>query len=207
MTDAIWTTIHNERSSLAGELEGRSDAEWATPSLSSEWTVREMLAHMTATAALSPLSFLAALAKSGFKFPVFANAGIAAHLGATPSDTLANFTKYLKSSSHPPGPVDSWLGETIVHGEDIRRVLHIKHDYPMDALVRSARFYAKSNLLIGGKTRAAGLTWKATDADMTFGSGPTVSGPVLAIVLAITGRGVALPELSGDGLDILRARF
>jgi hypothetical protein len=36
--------------------------------------------------------------------------------------------------------------------------------------------------------------------------GPEVTGPLASIILAITGRPAALDDLSGEGLDTLRAR-
>ena len=50
------------------------------------------------------------------------------------------------------------------------------------------------------------MTLKATDADWTHGSGPLVEGPALSLLLAATGRKVALADLSGDGVEILRGR-
>ena len=67
-------------------------------------------------------------------------------------------------------------------------------------------FYAGSNVLIGGKRRVAGLTLQATDTDWSHGSGPLVSGPARALMLATTGRKAALDELSGPGVETLRAR-
>jgi uncharacterized protein (TIGR03083 family) len=43
----IWPVIHAERKSLADDVRGLSDEQWATPSLCSKWTVRDVLAHMT----------------------------------------------------------------------------------------------------------------------------------------------------------------
>jgi hypothetical protein len=68
-------------------------------------------------------------------------------------------------------------------------------------------FYRGSNLLIGGKKRAAGLTLRATDADWSAGSGPEVTGPVVSLMMAIVGRQAAVDELSGDGVATLRQRF
>jgi hypothetical protein len=67
-------------------------------------------------------------------------------------------------------------------------------------------FYAGSNVLIGGKNRVAGLTLRATDTDWSRGSGPVVAGPARALMLATAGRKVALDELSGPGVETLRAR-
>ncbi|MFI5313706.1 MAG: maleylpyruvate isomerase family mycothiol-dependent enzyme, partial [Candidatus Dormibacteria bacterium] len=92
------------------------------------------------------------------------------------------------------------------HSEDIRRPLGIHHRYSDEALTRTADFYRSSNLLIGAKRRADGLTLRADDVAWTAGSGPEVIGPLASIILAITGRRVGLDDLSGDGLATLRGR-
>jgi len=112
----------------------------------------------------------------------------------------------LTSVKHPPGPADTWLGETIVHAEDIRRPLGIGHQYPTEAVVQVASFYQGSNLLIGSKKRIEGLTLRATDAEWSHGTGPEVSGPILSLVMAMTGRKAALDDLTGDGVATLRSR-
>jgi uncharacterized protein (TIGR03083 family) len=98
------------------------------------------------------------------------------------------------------------LGETIIHSEDIRRPLGIKHDYPADALIQVADFFKTSNLIIGTKRRIDGLTLRATDATWSHGTGPEVSGPMLSLVMAMTGRKPALEDLSGEGVATLRDR-
>jgi hypothetical protein len=54
--------------------------------------------------------------------------------------------------------------------------------------------------------RLTGLRLRATDQDWSAGDGPEVAGPSEAIALAATGRAVALDDLAGEGLPILRAR-
>ena len=94
----------------------------------------------------------------------------------------------------------------IVHSEDIRRALGIQHEYPTDAVVTVADFYKGSNLLIGSKRRISGLTLRATDAEWRHGTGPEVSGPILSLVMAMTGRKVADDDLTGEGVATLRSR-
>ncbi|MFC6597875.1 maleylpyruvate isomerase family mycothiol-dependent enzyme [Kitasatospora paranensis] len=174
-----WPLVHAERRALLADA-GRFTAEqWATASLCPGRTVRDTLAHMTATARTTPPGFFLKMAGAGFRFEVMASRDIAALTAGTPADTLAAFAARADSVAHPPGPVDSWLGETVVHAEDIRRPLGLVRAYPPEALTRCADFYRRSNLLIGGKRRVAGLTLRATDAAWTAGSGPEVAGPML----------------------------
>jgi hypothetical protein len=66
--------------------------------------------------------------------------------------------------------------------------------------------YAKSQAIIGGRDRVAGITLKATDADFSVGDGPLVEGPAISLLLAAAGRSSALDDLSGPGVDTLRQR-
>jgi uncharacterized protein (TIGR03083 family) len=206
MANDIWPVVHAERRALAADLAELTEEQWRTPSLCSSWTVHEVLAHMVSTATLTPPAFFAGLIGSGFSFDRFTSRRIAAQSAGGPAATLGAFRSVETSTSAPPGPTTSWLGEALVHAEDIRRPLGIQHDYPVDAVRRVTEFYAGSNLLIGGKRRVEGVTLQATDADWSHGSGPLVSGPVLALMLATTGRKAALDELSGPGVEILRSR-
>jgi uncharacterized protein (TIGR03083 family) len=207
MAESPWPTIHAERKALAADLESLSDQQWNTPSLCAGWTVRDVLAHMSATAAMTPPKFFGKMIASGFRFDSFANKEIARESTGSPADTLAVFEQRSDLSSHPPGPGETWLGEVLVHAEDIRRPLGISHTYPTEALTRMVDFYRGSNLLIGGKKRAAGLTLRATDADWSAGSGPEVAGPAVSLMMAIVGRQAAVDELSGEGVATLKQRF
>jgi len=199
----IWQTIATERKALADDLTDISEAQWSTPSLCAGWSVRDVLAHMTATAETTPFNFLPRLAAAGFSLNKMSEKDIAQRRDG---DVLARFRSRVSSKKSPPGPKDTWLGETIVHAEDIRRPLRIAHNYPDEALAQVAEFFAKSNLVIGGKNRVAGLTLKATDANWSHGSGAEVSGPFSSLVLAIAGRKAALADLSGPGLATLESR-
>jgi uncharacterized protein (TIGR03083 family) len=203
----VWSMIAAERQALAHDLGSLPDAQWQTPSLCDGWTVRDVLGHMTATAGLTPGRFFAGLIGSGFSFEKLQTKSVAQQTEGPPAETLARFEAIVGSTKHPPGPIDSWLGETVLHAEDIRRPLDIQRAYPPAAVTQSLNFYRKSNLLIGGKRRAAGLTLRATDTAWSAGSGPEVLGPAISLALAITGRSAALADLSGAGVATLRERM
>jgi uncharacterized protein (TIGR03083 family) len=202
----IWPTIRAERKSLANDLESLDQDQWAKTSMCTRWTVRDVVAHMTATAKMTPPAFFGKMLTSGFSLTTLQDRDIAVERGDSPADALARFEAVESSRKHPPGPLDTWLGETIVHAEDIRRPLGIHHDYPIDAVVQVADFYKNSNLIIGTKRRIEGLALQATDTNWSHGTGPDVSGPMIALVMAMTGRKAAAGELSGDGVATLQAR-
>jgi uncharacterized protein (TIGR03083 family) len=200
----IWPTIHAERAALAADLEGLSEAQWSTPSLCTDWTVRDVLAHMTATAAKTPISFVTGMLTSGFRLAGMQNKDIAAVEGK--GDVLGAFKAAMGRSTSPPGPTDTWLGEVLIHSSDIRRPLGIKHDYPAEAAVRVADSYKTNNLVMGAKRRIAGLKLSADDIDWSHGDGPEVTGPMMSLLLVIAGRKDALGDLSGEGVAELSSR-
>lgn len=202
----VMSAIHAERKALAADLEGLTPEQWSTKSLCPEWTVQDVVAHLTATAKISPPQFFVKMIGSGFSLKRLQTKDIAVEKGASPAETLSRFNAEVTSTKHPPGPNESWLGEAVIHSEDIRRPLGIKHDYPVEDLVQVANFYKGSNLIIGTKKRIAGLKLGATDVDWSTGEGPEVAGPMLSLVMAMTGRKPALADLSGPGVATLQSR-
>lgn len=206
MSDSPWPTIHAERHALADDLGALTDDQWRTSSLCGDWTVHELLGHMLATETMTPPKFFGQLAKAGFSFEKFSHRAVERASAGGPAATLSAFRANADSTSSPPGPVDSWLGETLIHAEDIRRPLGLSHAYPTAAVVRTLDFYKKSNLIVGAKKRIAGLTLRATDASWSHGQGPIVEGPAMSLLLAMTGRKSALDDLTGEGVGALRTR-
>src|SRR6188508_509488 len=108
MADSIWPTVHAERSALAADLATLDVPAWDTSSLCPDWTVRDVVAHMAATARLSAGGFFKGMITSGFSIKKMQAKDIARERGESPAETLANFNDVLNSSKHPPGPSDTW---------------------------------------------------------------------------------------------------
>jgi uncharacterized protein (TIGR03083 family) len=206
VTESIWPTIHAERKALAHDLADLTTEQWATQSLCSEWNIHQVLAHLLSAAKMTPVKFFRNYAAAGFRFNDFTAKQVAVEGAAGPAATLSSFRDAQARTTAPPGPKETWLGEAFVHAEDIRRPLGIAHDYPLPEVARTLAFYARSNAIIGGKTRVAGLTLTATDTNASVGSGPQVEGPIVSLMLAATGRKAALADLSGPGVEELRRR-
>jgi uncharacterized protein (TIGR03083 family) len=204
--DDMWAVVATERGALADDLATLDDPAWDTPSLCTDWTVRDTVAHMVGTAEMTPPKFLGKMAASGFSFQKMVAKDIAEKRGASPAATLQRLRDVRDRRTAPPGPRTSWLGETIVHAEDVRRPLGLARVYPMEAVVAVADFYQGSNTLIGSKRRIEGLALKATDTDWSHGSGAPVEGLMLSLLLAMTGRTVACQDLIGEGVVTLRSR-
>jgi uncharacterized protein (TIGR03083 family) len=199
--------IRTERSSLVDALAGLPAADWSKPSLAAGWSVRDVVAHMIATAQMTPGRFLGRMAASGFRFNSMAQQNIdAVKSGRSDQDLVELYRTLVGARTAPPGPTVTWLGETIVHGEDVFRSLGAYRDHPSEDVKTVADFYVGSNLLIGAKKRVAGVTLRADDTDWTHGEGPDATGPAIALVMAMCGRKTALSDLSGPGVDVLRSR-
>jgi uncharacterized protein (TIGR03083 family) len=202
-----WQMIKAERASLVDALGSLPDADWNRASLCTQWTVKDVVGHMIATANLTPPAFFGGLIGNGFSFQNFAMKQVKRYTdGATPAQLVARLAERVDARTAPPGPIASWLGETIVHAEDVFRALGSYRSHPVEHVITVADFYKNSNLLIGSKSRIAGVTLRATDASWQIGNGPELAGPAIALLMAMTGRKVALDDLSGDGVEVLRQR-
>ncbi len=202
----LWPLIHRERAALADDLSGLTEEQWATPSLCAGLTVREVLAHLTSSASLNGLRWLAGVVRCRFDFDAQVAMRLAEQLGDSGADTLARFRGIVDSTTSPPLPKPAVLGEVIVHGEDIRRPLGVVSATPIATLTLVADYYRGSDQVVVAKSRIRGLSLRATDGPFASGTGPLVRGSTLALIMAMTGRSAHLDELTGDGVEILRDR-
>ncbi|MEW1696265.1 MULTISPECIES: maleylpyruvate isomerase family mycothiol-dependent enzyme [unclassified Streptomyces] len=204
--DDVWALVHAERAALVEDLSRLDGARWEVPSLCAGWSVHDVLAHLVDTARTTRLGFVIGLARARFDFDRQNTTGLERARGATPQETLERFRRAAPRRSTPPAPLDSRLVEEIVHGEDIRRPLGLTRAYPTEAVVRALRLQARTPASFGGaRERLARVRLVADDADLVVGTGPGATGPALSLLLAVTGRRVALGELEGPGVEILAA--
>lgn len=104
-----WSLIHAERAALAADLEELTEQRWATQSLCDQFTVREVLAHLTAGASLNPVRCMAGVIRCRFDFDRQVAMRLAEHMGATPAETLARFRRVITSTTKPPLPTHRWM--------------------------------------------------------------------------------------------------
>ncbi len=206
MTDT-WQAVADERAALVADLEWLGVGAWRTPSLCEGLSVEEVVAHLTAGASSASLRWFAGLVRCRFDVDRMVAMRLREQLGASPDQTLARFRSVVDSRTAPTRThVDAWLGEVVVHGEDVRRPLGIDHAYAAEALERVARFYAARDFTVPSKRRTAGLRLEASDGPFAVGEGPLVRGRTVDLVLAMAGRPVALDHLEGPGLPTFAAR-
>jgi uncharacterized protein (TIGR03083 family) len=201
-----WKYIHSERSAMTETLASLSAEQWATPSWCQGWSVQDTAGHIVAAAEQTPLNFYKELIAAGFRFNVFTDRGARRLSAVGPDELVRRLGARTTTTNHPPAPVMAMLGEIVVHGQDIRRPLGLAHDPPEEALIALADSWKNTNILIGSKRRIAGLRLRATDTQWSHGEGPEVSGPMLALVMAMTGRKGSHGDLGGAGLELLATR-
>lgn len=196
--------MHAERRALIHDLEDLDDKQWEQPSLCEAWTVHDVVAHLVDTARTTRLGFVAGLVRARFDFDRQNARGVQRERGASPQETLARFRQVASRRSTPPESLDSRIVGEVVHGEDIRRPLGLTRLYSEVAVVRALRLQARTPAFFGGAQElVASLRLTAADADVSIGDGPEVVGPALSLLLAVSGRRLALNDLDGQGVSAL----
>jgi uncharacterized protein (TIGR03083 family) len=201
-----WKYIHAERSIMADTLSALSPEQWAAPSWCGQWTVRMTAAHILVAAEQTPGRFYLQLLQAGMRFNTYAERTAQALAALGPSDLVARLRARTVTTNRPPAPAIAMLGEIITHGGDIRMPLGLRYRPDDAALVAVADNYSRTNLLIHAKKRVAGLHLTATDADWSTGTGQEVTGPLLSLILAMSGRRQACRDLAGEGVTTLGSR-
>lgn len=205
--DHLWALAHAERKILADALANLSPVQWQHRTLCGQWNVEEVTAHLTAAASLNQWRWLRSMVGARFRPDVHNQRRMAEHLGKTPVETLARFRAVITSTTAPSGHTAAYLGEVVVHAQDIRQPLGLPHTAPVEALTSVAEFFASRNFTVESRTHTAGLRLRAQDGPFAAGSGPLITGTTLALVMAMAGRDAYLDQLDGPGVPVLRSRL
>jgi uncharacterized protein (TIGR03083 family) len=128
------------------------------------------------------------------------------HRGSTPAEMLDRFRAIIGSTTAPSGHTPAYLGEVVVHAQDIRQPLGLPRTPDVDALTPVADFFARRNFTVTSRTAVAGLRLRADDGPFATGTGPLVTGSTLALVMSMAGRASYVDQLDGPGVPTLRAR-
>ncbi|MFF0607083.1 maleylpyruvate isomerase family mycothiol-dependent enzyme [Nocardia tengchongensis] len=205
--DELWGLVHAERAALADDLAGLSAPQWAQRSLCGDWSVEEVVAHLTAGASTGRFRWMISVLSNRFDFGKHNDRQLAAHRGSTPAETLERFRAVVGSTVAPSGHTAAWLGEVIVHGQDIRQPLGLPRKPSIEAITEVARFFASRDFTVPSHKSIQGLRLEATDGPFAIGDGPVVTGPTIALTMAMAGRTTYCDELTGAGLPTLRGRI
>lgn len=202
-----WDLIHAERARIADMLAELSDEDWQTASLCADWSVEQVVAHMSAAANTGKWPWLWSMVRAGFNASRHNERQLARYLGPTPADTAERFRRSVTCEIAPTNDYAAWLGEIIVHGQDIARPLGIHLRPDSVAVGEVARFFADKDFAVNSRSAVEGLSLEANDDSFRSGSGPVVRGHLLDLVMAMAGRSEYCPTLNGEGVSVLHKRI
>ncbi|MEU4673239.1 maleylpyruvate isomerase family mycothiol-dependent enzyme [Amycolatopsis sp. NPDC023774] len=195
-----------ELAALVEDLSSLEPRQWRSATLCADWDVEEVVAHLGAAATLSRWAWFRSMVGAWFDGDVHNRRRLEEFRGSAPEETFERFRR-VGPIVTPVKPSPAGLGEVIVHAEDIRQPLGLKHAPDAEGLLAVARFFATKNFAVNSKTVAAGLALRATDAGFAEGAGPEVTGPLLSLVMVMAGRAAFLADLGGDGVAELSSRL
>ncbi len=201
-----WATIAAERRALADQLETLDDAQWATRSLCGAWTVRDVAAHLVVPNKINVGRFLVTFAASRFNFERANVAMTAREAKHSPQEIVADIRTHAEGRFAPPGMGSvAPLTDILVHGQDIRVPLGLQTVRPVEPWAATLDFVVSKKAQRGfvGKPLPP-LRFSATDLDWSHGSGDEVSGPAIALALALLGRPALIDQLSGPGVAAMQ---
>ena len=201
--------IADERRGLADVLVALTPEQLATPSLCGAWSVHDVAAHLLMPLVTGLPTLMLAMVTSAGNFDK-ANRVLTAKIAdRSIQDIAQGLRDQAENPFSPPGMgIEAALTDLLVHGQDIRRPLGLPRVIPPERAKTSLNFLTgKVPRGFVTKDRLAGLALSATDVPFSSGSGAQVTGPAEALLLVLTGRPVALADLSGDGVAVLRARI
>lgn len=191
---------------------GLSDTDWSRPSLCTEWSNHEVLAHLVLGYRASPVALSLGIARYRGSFDR-ANAALATQLAQrrSPGELINEFAALI---DRPRGigrifPRRLLLGDHVIHELDIAFALGRQSEVGPTALIAVLNTQVRvPNPFVPAAAWARGLNLRATDADWAHGErGPEVAGGAAHLASALAGRPLALGQLSGNGVDELQARI
>lgn len=205
-TVQAWSHIHAERARVLSVLDGLEPNQWLAASSCAKWTVEDVVAHLSAAANTGTWAWIRSIVRARFRTDLHNQRLLSRYRGATPQATLEIYRRSVTSTIAPTKDLPAYLGEVIVHGQDIARPLEVSLTPDPAAVLDVAQFYVAKDFAVNSSRLVRGLRLEADDADFRAGDGPVVRGNLLDLVLAMAGRTGALESLSGNGVAELRQR-
>ncbi len=213
MTDyraLMWAEVDD----LGKLVEDLTDEELDAPSLCEGWRVRDVLGHMGMGHTYGWGAILRDLARNRFNLPKASYEGAIEFASTRSADEMRRFWVDVMVHTHPSKGVATAIPKRdgffdhLVHHQDIRRALDRPRDIEPERLNAALGAITHvSSPFFSTKRPTRGLTLRATDLDWSTGSGPEVRGRAESLIMAAAGRRVALAEVEGDGVEVLRRQL
>jgi uncharacterized protein (TIGR03083 family) len=211
----LWSIIDAQRERTADLLDRVTDQEWTRPSLCAGWTVRDVAAHLT-----QQQQSVGDLLRFLIKNPGSLGGGMnqminrSARIRASrPTDQLiGEIRAMIGSRRHNVGvtPYETLI-DIVVHGQDIAIPLGREIETPPSVAAMAATrvwsYRGRGKAAVFDSIPLAPYRLGATDVDWSEGEGLEIRGPILAVLLLLTGRPAALQRLQGPGVGRLLDRY
>lgn len=199
---------------LADFLETLEPADWEVRSLCTDWTVRDVVAHVAWGPTQAAMERMLVFAKGGFRI----NRVSAEHARRwgkqTPEQMVTRLREIAEDRRRPVGITEAYvLADIVCHGLDIRRPLGRPRPMPPEPFRLTADLMADTGWPLAAvfvrnpRKTMKGLRLIAQDLGWVRGEGLAVYGSAEALLLAITGRPVGRDELTGPGAALLYERL
>ncbi len=194
-----------ERTDLADLLATLTLDQWNAPSLCARWRVRDVVAHVMSFDGVTLLGMLRRAIRG--RMVNINQVGVDELASLSPEQLLDR----LRARLRPQGLATTFGGrlallDVTIHHQDIRRPLGLPRTIPVERL-RCVLSDSLRSPELPGWHLARGVRLAPTDLDWSHGSGPDVTGPAEAVLMAVAGRRSALEELTGPGQPVLAGRL
>ena len=197
---------------LIAFLRTLTDDQWAQPSLCTDWSNHDVLAHLVVGYSATLASIVAGTLRHRGSFDR-TNSSMARTLAAQRGphiliDDLAALTQRSRGVGRL-FPRRLLLGDHVIHQLDITYALGADSAIPPTILAAVLDTEVKvPNPFVPAAARARGLTLIATDTKWSrLGDGPSVTGEAGHLASVLAGRPWALGRLTGDGVAVLASRL
>lgn len=200
--------IVEERLHMVELLSGLTAEQLRAQSLCDAWTVRSVAAHLGSYLRFGQLKIYACVIAGLGDIGPASEQLTRYYARASDEQIIERLARGARSRvTVPRSGYDPVLADVVLHDLDVRIPLGIPRAIPLPHLLVTFHHIARESspgFAVG--SRLQGLYFEATDTGWTAGEGAEVRGTAEDLVLAMSGRPVALGRLSGDGAAVLRSR-
>ncbi|TDX02566.1 maleylpyruvate isomerase family mycothiol-dependent enzyme [Kribbella sp. VKM Ac-2566] len=208
--DELWAAIDAQRRRTTDLLATLTPADWSHRSLCDGWTVRDVAGHLTLQQMTIGGVLRLTLKHAGIHSLNWMIQTSARDQAALPTEQLIGEIRGMVGSRrHNLGvTARETLIDIVVHGQDIAiplgRTLPVPPEVAATAASRVWECRGTRLSKVFKPVPYDGLRLVADDIDWSVGEGPELRGPVLSLLLLLTGRRVVLPQLDGPGAEVLQ---